>query len=276
LWHTGRISHPVMQPDGSTPVSASAVAAAGQLITYDGPKTFPTPRPLEVVEIGGIVADFTQAARNAIAAGFDGIEIHAANGYLVDQFLRDGANRRTDAYGGSIANRARFLLEIVDATAAAIGPHRVGIRISPASAFNSMSDSDPVALTRYVAEQLDARQVMYLHVLEIPAGEDLAAMRPLTAAAREVFTGVLVANAGYTADAAESVIARGDADLVAFGVPFLTTPDFVERTREGLPLNAPDRGTFYGGSDRGYVDYPLRDGTVTSSLDELLGVGTAA
>jgi N-ethylmaleimide reductase len=147
LWHTGRISHPVMRPDGSTPVSASAIAAEGEVITYEGPKRFPTPRPLEIDEIAAIVADFAQAARHAVRAGFDGIEIHAANGYLVDQFLRDGANQRTDAYGGSIENRARFLLEVVEATSAAIGAHRVGVRISPTSPFNSMADSDPVALT---------------------------------------------------------------------------------------------------------------------------------
>ena len=276
LWHTGRISHASVRPDGSTPVSASAIAAEGQVITYDGPQPLPTPRALETAEIKGIVSDFAQAARNAVDAGFDGIEIHAANGYLVDQFLRDGANQRTDEYGGSIANRARLLLEIVDATSAAIGAQRVGVRISPTSPFNSMSDSDPVTLTRYVAEQLDRRQVMYLHVLEMPAGDDVGAVRKLTAVAREVYTGVLIANAGYTADAAEAVLARGDADLVAFGVPFLTTPDFVERTRSGQPLNAPDRGTFYGGASEGYVDYPYRDGTVKASLEDIIGVGSAA
>ena len=270
LWHTGRISHPVMRPDGSTPVSASAIAAEGEVITYEGPKRFPTPRGLEIDEIAGIVADFAQAARNAVRAGFDGIEIHAANGYLVDQFLRDGANHRTDAYGGSIESRARFLLEVVDATAAAIGAHRVGVRISPSSPFNSMSDSDPVALTRYVAAQLDARQVMYLHVLEMPSGNDPAAVRPLTAIARDAFTGPLVTNAGFSADTAEAVLARGDADLVAFGVPFLATPDFVERVRDGAAGNAPDRGTFYGGDERGYVDYPFRDGSVRRSLDEVV------
>ena len=270
LWHTGRISHPVMRPDGSTPVSASAIAAEGEVITYEGPKRFPTPRGLEIDEIAGIVADFAQAARNAVRAGFDGIEIHAANGYLVDQFIRDGANHRTDAYGGSIESRARFLLEVVDATAAAIGAHRVGVRISPSSPFNSMSDSDPVALTRYVAAQLDARQVMYLHVLEMPSGNDPAAVRPLTAIARDAFTGPLVTNAGFSADTAEAVLARGDADLVAFGVPFLATPDFVERVRDGAAGNAPDRGTFYGGDERGYVDYPFRDGSVRRSLDEVV------
>jgi N-ethylmaleimide reductase len=276
LWHTGRISHPVMRPDGSTPVSASAVAADGELITYEGPRPLPTPRALDAHEIAGIVEDFAQAARNAVAAGFDGIEIHAANGYLIDQFLRDGANHRTDAYGGSIENRARFLLEIVDATSAAIGASRVGVRISPANPFNSMSDSDPASLTRYVAEQLDARKVMYLHVLDLPSGDDLAAARPLTAIARQAFSGVLIANAGYTADAAEAVLAQGRADLVAFGVPFLTTPDFVERTRAGVSLNDPDRATFYGGNDKGYVDYPFRDGKVKNALDDVLTVGTAA
>ena len=275
VWHTGRISHPVMRPDGSTPVSASAIAAAGQVITYEGPKPLPVPRALEIHEIRAIVEDFAQAARNAMAAGFDGIEIHAANGYLVDQFLRDGSNTRTDAYGGAIANRARFLLEIVDATSAAIGSARVGVRLSPSSPFNSMSDSDPAALVRYVATELDARQVMYLHVLEMPLGDDSVAVRPLTAIAREIFTGVLIANAGYTPDAAEAVLARGDADLVAFGVPFLATPDFVERTRDGITANAPDRGSFYGGDTKGYVDYPFRDGTVKASLDEILATAVA-
>ena len=276
LWHTGRISHPTMRPDGSTPVSASPVAADGELITYEGPKPFPTPRALGVDEIAAIVADFAQAARNAVRAGFDGIEIHAANGYLIDQFLRDGSNRREDAYGGSLANRARFLFEIVDAATAAIGAHRVGVRISPTNPFNSMSDSDPAALTRYVAEQLEARQVMYLHVLEAPATGDVTAVRPHTAIARQAFSGVLITNAGFNADAAEAVLARGDADLVAFGVPFLTTPDFVERTREGIPVNDGDRATFYGGDARGYVDYPYRDGSVRLSLDEVIGETTAA
>jgi len=275
LWHTGRISHPVMRPDGSTPVSASAIAADGDVITYEGPKRLAAPRALEVHEITGIVEDFAEAARRAIAAGFDGVEIHAANGYLVDQFLRDGSNQRTDAYGGSIENRARLLLEIVDATAAAIGANRIGVRLSPTSSFNSMSESDPVTLTRYVAEQLDLRQIMYLHVLEMPIGDDPEAVRPLTTIAREVFGGVLIANAGYTADAAETVLARGDADMVAFGVPFLTTPDFVERTREGLPVNDGDRATFYGGEAHGYIDYPFRDGTVRLSLDEVVGALTA-
>jgi len=275
LWHTGRISHPVMRPDGSTPVSASAIAAEGEVITYEGPKPFPTPRALEVHEIAGIVADFVQAARNAVRAGFDGVEIHAANGYLVDQFLRDGSNRRTDRYGGPIENRSRFLLEIVDATAAAIGANRVGVRLSPSSPFNSMSDSDPAGLIRYVAGQLDARRIMYLHVLEMPVDGDLAAVRPFTAIAREAFTGVLIANAAHTADSAEAVLARGDADLVAFGVPFLTTPDFVERTREAAPANAADRGSFYGGDAHGYVDYPFRDGAIRLTLDEIIDTAAA-
>ncbi|MGI8671212.1 MAG: alkene reductase [Luteitalea sp.] len=271
LWHTGRISHQVFQPNGGVPVSASAVAAQGEVITYDGPRAFPTPRALELGEIGSIVEDFATAASNAVEAGFDGVEIHAANGYLIDQFLRSGANQRTDAYGGSIEHRARLLLEVVDAAAAAIGADRVGVRISPLSTFNSMSEADPAALTRYVAEALDRRGVMYLHVLEMPAGEDLAAIRPMTAIAREVFGGVLIANAGYTAEAAEAVLTRGDADLVAFGVPFLTTPDFVERSREGLALNPPDRSTFYGGDAHGYIDYPFRDGSVRRTVDEVLG-----
>lgn len=277
LWHTGRISHPVMRPDGSTPVSASAVAAEGELITYDGPKPFPTPRALDVHEISALVDDFAQAARNAISAGFDGVELHAANGYLIDQFLRDGVNRRTDAYGGPLENRARFLLEVVDVTAAAIGASRVGVRISPTNPYNSMSDSDPAALTRYVAEQLDARKVMYLHIVDaVSAGQDLAAPRPLTSIARQAFTGVLIANAGYTADAAETVLSDGRADLISFGVPFLATPDFVERTQAGVALNEPDRASFYGGDARGYVDYPFLDGSVKTSLEDVVPTGATA
>ncbi len=269
LWHTGRISHPSMQPDGSVPVAPSAIAAEGTMTTYDGPKPFPTPRALDVAEIHGIVHDFAMAARRAIEAGFDGVEVHAANGYLVDQFLRDGSNHRTDAYGGSRENRTRFLREIVEATSAAIGADRVGVRISPSATFNSMSESEPGRLTTYVAQVLEPYGLAYLHIVD-PESADTDARRPLTALARQEFSGTLITNAGFTAETAEQVLESRVADLVAFGAPFLATPDFVERLQEDVPLNTPDPATFYGGDDRGYIDYPFRDGRPRLDLAALV------
>jgi N-ethylmaleimide reductase len=259
LWHTGRISHPSMQPDGSVPVAPSAIAAEGEVMTYEGPKPLLVPRALEVTEIHGIVQDFATAARRAIDAGFDGVEIHAANGYLVDQFLRDGSNRRTDAYGGSRENRAQFLRGVVEATAAAIGADRVGVRISPSGTFNSMSETEPERLTTFVAQLLEPYGLAYLHIID-PESDDTDARRPFTALARREFSGTLITNAGFTAETAEHVLESRVADLVAFGAPLLATPDFVERLQEGVPLNTPDRASFYGGDDRGYIDYPFRDG----------------
>jgi len=258
-----------MRPNGAQPVAPSAIAASGELMTYEGMQPFPTPRALEVDEIREIVRDFAFAATRAVDAGFDGVELHAANGYLIDQFLRDGSNRRTDAYGGSLANRTRFLREVMEATAAAIGAHRVGVRISPASTFNSMAESEPERLTTYVAQLLDPYGLAYLHVID-PETDDADARRPFTALARTDFSGTLMTNGGYTAASAERVLAAGVADLVSFGVPFIANPDFVERVRDGAALNTPDRTTFYGGDDRGYVDYPFRDGRVRMDLDALV------
>lgn len=271
LWHTGRISHPVMQPDGSVPVAPSAIAAEGDVMTYEGPKPFPTPRALEGDEIQALVQDFAQAARRAVEAGFDGVEVHAANGYLVDQFLRDGSNHRTDAYGGSRERRTRFLLEIVEATASAIGADRIGVRISPSGTFNSMSESAPEHLTTYVAQRLESYGLAYLHIID-PETADADARRPLTALACAEFSGTLITNAGFTAETAEQVLASRVADLVAFGAPLLATPDFVERLGDGARLNTPDRGSFYGGDDRGYTDYPFRDGSLRLDLATLAQV----
>ena len=268
LWHTGRISHSVMQPDGALPVSASALAATGEIYTYEGMKTFETPRALEVHEIAAIVDDFAQAARRAIDAGFDGVELHAANGYLIDQFLRDGSNHRTDDYGGTREKRTRFLREIVEATSAAIGASRIGVRISPASRFNSMSDSDPEGLTTWVAQLLDPHGLAYLHVID-PESSEEATPRPFTALARAAYSGTIITNAGFTPESAERILATGTADLVAFGEPMLANPDLVERLREGAPLNTPDRQTFYGGDDRGYIDYAFRDGQVRTTLESV-------
>lgn len=250
LWHVGRISHPSLRPDGSTPIAPSEIAAEGNAFTYDGPKPFPVPRALQTEEIPAYVERFRAAARHAIEAGFDGVELHAANGYLIDQFLRDGTNRRTDRYGGSLENRARFLLEIVEAVSAEIGAARVGVRVSPAGSFNSMSDSDPETIFTHVARALSGRGLAYLHLSMLQASD------PLAAKVRRAFGGVLIANGGYDRESAEAAIAAGEADLIAFGASFLANPDLPERFAENAPLNDPDRATFYGGTEKGYIDYP--------------------
>jgi N-ethylmaleimide reductase len=210
----------------------------------------------------GIVADYVQAAKNAKAAGFDGVEIHSANGYLLDQFLEDKTNHRTDAYGGSIENRARLLLEVTDAVIGVWGKELVGVRLSPYGTFGDMGDSDPVALFSYVLEQLSARGVAYAHVIE-PRTTGAGGGRPTDESAprtakifRKVFQGVLISAGGYTAATANETIENGDADAVAFGRLFIANPDLVERFRLDAPLNTPDRSTFYGGTEKGYTDYP--------------------
>lgn len=253
LWHVGRISHESFQPGGAAPVAPSAIAAEGQAFTEAGFVPFPVPRALETDEIPGIVADFRRAAENARAAGFDAVEIHGANGYLIDQFLRDGTNRRTDRYGGSIANRARFLLEVTEEVAGVWGADRVGVRVSPVSPFNSMADSDPQALFGHVAEALSGRGIAFLHVVENAPGQD----SPVDfAALRRAFRGTYIANNGYDLARAGAALREGRADLVAFGTPFIANPDLPERLRRGAPLAEADRASFYGGSAKGYTDYP--------------------
>ena len=265
LWHVGRISHPSLQPDGALPVAPSAIAAAGDAFTASGPQPFVTPRALETAEIPGIVAQFEAGARHALAAGFDGVEIHGANGYLIDQFLRDGTNRRTDRYGGSLENRARFLLEVTEAVAHVWGPARVGVRISPQSDFNSMSDRDPRATFGHAALALAPFGLAYLHVVE-PANALPEGARPLVPDLKEAFGGPLMVNGGYTRALAEAVLARGEADLVSFGSSFLANPDLPLRLARNAPLNAPDPATFYGGTEHGYTDYPaLEDALALAS-----------
>jgi N-ethylmaleimide reductase len=254
LWHVGRISHPSLQPGGVLPVAPSAIAAKGNAITMSGLQPFPTPRALETDEIEGVVRQYGEGARQALAAGFDGVELHGANGYLIDQFLRDGANRRTDRYGGSIANRTRFLDEVTDAVAAVWGAERVGLRISPRSDFNDMRDSDPAALFGRIAEIVGRKHLAYLHVVE-PVGTPDA----LAARLRAAFGGPLILNGGYDYGTAEAALAAGSGDLVSFGAPFLANPDLPVRFRVGAPLNTPDRDTFYGGAAKGYTDYPALD-----------------
>ena len=254
LWHVGRISHPDLQPGGALPVAPSAVKPEGMAYTATGKQPFVTPRALEIDEIPGIVAQFAVGARRALEAGFDGVEIHGANGYLLDQFLRDGSNQRTDSYGGSVANRARLLVEIVEAVAAVWSADRVGVRLSPTSPFNDMSDSDPAATFGHVAQELDRFGLAYLHVIE-PVGTEI----PVVPVLRERFRGPLMVNGGYGLETGNAVLASGLADLVSFGVPFLANPDLPERFAEGAPLNVPDPSTFYFGTEKGYIDYPTRD-----------------
>jgi N-ethylmaleimide reductase len=257
LWHMGRASHPDFH-GGKLPVAPSAIAIRGDGIrTPLGKKPYVAPRALELGEIPGVVQQYVAATRAAQEAGFDGVEVHGANGYLIDQFLRDGSNQRTDEYGGSAANRARFLLEVTEAVVGAWKPGRVGLRLSPTSAFNDQSDSDPLATFRYAAEQLNRLDLAYLHVLEALPGHMLAVPGPrVTPAIRQAFHGPLMVNGGYTAELAARAIDRGEADLVSFGVPFISNPDLVERFRTGAPLNPPDFATFYSSGPEGYTDYP--------------------
>lgn len=261
LWHVGRISHPSLQPDGALPVAPSAIRPEGNAFTYEGLQPFVTPRALETAELPGIVEQYRAGAKNALAAGFDGVEVHAANGYLLDQFLRDGANRRTDVYGGPVENRARLLLEVTQAVTGVWGADRVGVRISPVNPFNDMSGSDPQGTFGYVARALSPLGLAYLHVVQGRIGEQGYQAVPFDfRALREAFAGAYMANGGYDGPRAMAAIESGDADFVAFGVPFLANPDLVERLRRGGPFNEPNVARFYGGDHTGYTDYPFLEG----------------
>jgi N-ethylmaleimide reductase len=249
LMHTGRISHPDFL-DGGTPVAPSAVAAAGAIFTKEGQKPHPVPRALEAAEIPAVIATYGRAARLAVEAGFDGVEIHGANGYLPSQFLSTNANLRTDEWGGSVENRARFLLGAVAAASQAIGAGRVGLRVNPGGTFNDVADSDPEATLTHIATALRGQGLAYLHLVGGAYSYDAAGI------ARRVFDGPLMLNGGYDAARAEADIAAGRADVIAFGTSFLANPDLPERLRAGAMLNAPDTATFYGGDARGYTDYP--------------------
>ena len=261
LWHTGRVSHPDFL-EGELPVAPSAIAPEGEVTTPLGRKKLVTPRALDADELPLIVEAYRWAAQNAKTAGFDGVEIHGANSYLLDQFLRDGSNHRTDEYGGSVRNRARFPLAVTDAVIDAWGPGRVGYRVSPNGTSYSMSDSDPVATFSYMAGALSDRGIAYLHVLEPIAGrgalpEHVTRVTPFL---RKRFRGSLIVNGGYDAQSAEQALQNGEADLVSFGVPCLANPDLVERFRRGAPLNEPDFSTFFQGEEKGYTDYPTLAG----------------
>lgn len=260
LWHVGRVSHTIFQPNNQAPVAPSSLAAEGAT-TYDGNSFFPTstPRALETSEMARIVDDFRAAARNAQKAGFDGVELHAANGYLLDQFMRDGPNKRDDEYGGSVENRARLLIEVVEALTEVWPAGRIGIRLSPFSHTNGVDDSDPVATFTYVISQLNKFGLAYLHLVEgetggtrhLPEGASMAALRAL-------FDGVYMANNGYDRDMAVTAVESGSADLIAFGRPFIANADLVERLEQRADLNEIDPDTLYGGGAAGYTDYPTQ------------------
>lgn len=254
LWYCGRISHPDLLPGHQQPVSASAIKPAGDAFTYEGLKPYVEPRALRGDEIPAVVDQFRQAARRAKEAGVDGVEIHAANGYLLDQFLRDGTNQRDDRYGGSKENRCRLLMEVLAAVLESWAPARVGVRISPENAFNDIRDSDPQAMFNHVAESLSGKGLGYLHVVEgdMMTGASTLDYRQI----RDRFDGCYMANNGYDKARAQAALAAGDADMVSFGKPFLANPDLVERYRADAALNAPNTETFYGGDETGYTDYP--------------------
>ncbi|ALT77402.1 alkene reductase [Paucibacter sp. KCTC 42545] len=253
IWHAGRAAHPAMN-DGHENVSSSAISIDGEVHTPQGKLPNALPRELRLDEIPALVAAYAQGARNAIAAGFDGVEVHGANGYLIDQFLRDGANKRTDAYGGSLENRARFLFEVLDAVTAAIGADRVGLRLSPLNSYNSMIDSDPVALISFLAERLNSYKLAYLHVMRSDFFQ--AQKGDVMSPARAHYKGLLVGNMGYGLEESQQALAAGQLDAVAFGTGFLANPDLPARFKAGAALNAPDASTFYTPGAKGYTDYP--------------------
>jgi N-ethylmaleimide reductase len=255
LWHVGRISHPSLLPNKVLPVAPSAIKPTGQAYTYEGLQDFVTPRALAIEELPGIVAEYIQATKNALEAGFDGVEIHAANGYLLDQFLRDSTNKRSDAYGGSMENRTRLLLEVVQGVVGIAGADKVGVRISPLNPFNDIADSDPQALFNHVARALIPFGLAYLHVVE-GGSHGLETPSFDFVALRKAFSGAYMANLGYDKASGNTALAEGRADCVAFGVPFIANPDLVERYAKDAPLNAADQNSFYGGSEKGYIDYP--------------------
>lgn len=257
LWHVGRVSHPDFL-GGDLPVAPSALPVEGFVHTLGGKKPIPVPRALKTDEVPDIVRQFRQAAENARAAGFDGVEIHGANGYLLDQFLRSGSNKRTDVYGGNLENRARLPLEVTKAVIEVWGRDRVGYRISPHNNANSMSDANPLETFSYFTRELNKTGLGYLHLIE-PIGGRAGFVPPearLGPTLRRIFERTFILNGGYGLQSGNEAIIRGEADLIAFGVPFLANPDLPERFRQNEPLNEPDMATFYVGGAKGYTDYP--------------------
>ncbi len=258
LWHVGRISHPSFQPNGELPVAPSAIKPKGQVWTGKEMADYVTPRALPIEEIPGIVAEYVRGARLAKEAGFDGVEIHNANGYLLDQFLRSGTNHRTDGYGGSVAHRARLTLEVASAVTSIWGSDRVGIRLSPGGVFNDMADANPRETFGYVLRELSKLELAYAHVTRVTA-QDIAHGAKDGVGPKELradFQGVLITAGGFDRAQGEQALAEGWADAIAYGVPFLANPDLPRRLRENLALNPPDEATFYASGPKGYTDYP--------------------
>jgi N-ethylmaleimide reductase len=261
LWHVGRISHPSLQPGGAPPIAPSAVQPSGQIMTANGLQPFVMPRALATNEIAAVVEEFRRGAANAKLAGFDGVELHGANGYLVDQFLKDKTNRRTDRYGGSALNRARFLVEVIEAIAGEWGGARVGVRLAPTNPFNDIADSNPAATFSVAIGELNRLGLGYLHIVEpLPTDPVAAGEIPDIRFVRRIWRGTLIGNKGYDLARANMALREGIVDLVSFASLFLANPDLPERFRRGAGLNPPDRPTFYGGSAKGYTDYPTLSG----------------
>ena len=257
LWHVGRISHPDFHA-GELPVAPSAIAPKGEAVTYEGMKPFVTPRALTLEEIPTIIDQYRTAAKNALTAGFDGVEIHGANGYLLDQFLRDSSNHRDDSYGGSLENRCRLLLEVVGAVTRVWGAERVGLRLSPSGTFNDMADSEPEKLFVYVLGQLNRFDLAYLHIVDALEGDIRHSAKVVELSAlRRAYLGSLIICGGYDYERGSYALAHELADAVAFGQLYIANPDLVTRFKVGAPLNEPDPATFYGGDEKGYTDYPF-------------------
>ncbi len=258
IWHVGRVSHPRYH-DGNPPVAPSAVKPEGQIFTADGMMDFVTPRALKTDEIPGIVEDYAQAAQNAIKAGFDGVEIHGANGYLIDQFLKDSTNKRSDKYGGGLKNRIRFAIEVIEAVVKAIGADKTGIRFSPAGRNQGISDSNPKETFGYLLEQLNEFNLAYVHLMEPMNDVSNLENYPteVTKYFREIYNGTIITNVAYDQQSGNDAIEDGIADLVAYGRPFIANPDLPARFAANAELNEPDKSTFYGGDEKGYTDYPF-------------------
>jgi N-ethylmaleimide reductase len=259
LMHTGRIGHQANLPDGAEILAPSAVKAAGQMYTVkEGMQDHPTPRAFTTEEVKSTIQEFVNAAKNAVAAGFDGVELHAANGYLIEQFINPVSNVRTDEYGGSFEDRTKFLLEIAEQTAAAIGKDKVGVRFSPYGAFNDIAAYDQVDETyTYLAEKLADLDIAYIHLLDHSSGNASPEILNVKSIVRSKFKNTIIFCGGFTKERAESELERGLADVIAFGVPFLTNPDLVKRMETDAELNQPDFNTFYSPGTKGYTDYPF-------------------
>ncbi len=259
LWHVGRVSHSLFQPGHALPVAPSAISAGDTINTPEGHRSMEVPRALETQEITGIVEDYRKAAENALEAGFDGVEIHGANAYLIDQFLHDSSNKRTDVYGGSIENRCRFALQVVQAVCSVWGGQRVGIRLSPSNVRYGMNDKDPAALFGYLVGKLNALNMAYMHLVEpmLPLDEYPQMIREVARHFRPLWKGPLITAGNYNQEKGEAILREGIADMVAFGRLFISNPDLPERFAQKTPLTEPDISTFYAGGEKGYIDYPL-------------------